>query len=156
VQTSIKNRIDSKIRGLVSRPNTGGLTILMSILSLASILSIVGCCEERVIKTEESPDHKYQARLKQVNCGATTPFGTMLELAPTAPRFGISWLGHQKGENVYFVNRDASHITFQWIDNDRIDLTCSGCKQEEVEKRLLLYQTISIRSIEVPQDQKTH
>jgi hypothetical protein len=128
----------------------------VSILSLASILSSVGCCEERLIRMEDAPDHKYQARLKQVNCGATTPFGTMLKLSPTAPRFGISWLGHQKEENVYFVNRDASHVKFKWVGNDRIELTCSGCKPEEVEKRSLSYQTISIHSIEVPQDQKSN
>jgi hypothetical protein len=79
---------------------------------LALVLLITSCCDDKIVKSAHSPDHRYEARLVGTNCGATSSFVSTVWLRSTEPRFGLFLMGN-KEDTVYAVEIGAKHIIFE-------------------------------------------
>ena len=105
---------------------------LVASVAVFAVISTTGCfsllCAEELITEIKSPDQRRIATEVIRNCGATTDYGTVVE---------VRWVSSQRADSdvVFFVNGRAK-VQLNWLGNETLSVGCPECTEEQVSRRV--------------------
>lgn len=121
-------------------------TVAFVIPFIAFFLSqepIIFPCSEEIKKESVSPDGKYVAVLLEQNCGATTSYGTHINIRSASGRFRAKEDGAIK-EGQVFNFRGQPSITITWVTNTILWIDCKDCQAYNIFQHDFKWQGIDI------------
>jgi hypothetical protein len=109
--------------------NNSRLVCLVILLALDLISS--GCigdlsCGEEVLAEQVSPDRVYTAVLMVDNCGATSSFGTHVNIRKSQEQFKKEPSGLILDGKVFRVMYKFP-VQMEWLSNKKLKISCDGC-----------------------------
>lgn len=115
---------------------------LISIITCAEICLTTGCarfgCKESVESQAKAPDGILVATSVVRDCGATTDFGTSVNLHRTDH-------GFDDAAGDIFVAMGRHHLNLKWMDADHLTIQCEDCNRKQVSKAVTILGKTEIR-----------
>jgi len=108
----------SQIKGAIRR--------MYAISGICATLCLMGCCSRTSTVQQYSPDGKYEARVSEEDCGATSHFITDVDLISTH----ATWSYFNRA-NVFNVISSGDAVNVTWVGNSRLEITCKHCASKE-------------------------
>jgi hypothetical protein len=84
------------------------------ILMASCVVMLSGCCETSVGTRTDSPSGKHWALVYNTNCGATTPYYTIVEVGEEGVRFT------GKMEDAVLVVMEPAEIDVEWLSEEEL------------------------------------
>lgn len=119
--------INTRAKRLADANNS--LVKLIVLIAFSFVLH--GCignmrCGEEVLAQQASPDNEYIAVLMLSDCGATSSFGTHVNLRRNEKEFKKESNGLiREGEVLDVMGRFP--VRMEWINNKKLKITCENC-----------------------------
>lgn len=98
--------------------------------------SFLVTCEDTIQDEVRSPRDNYAAVLSIRNCGATTDYSSRVTVSGS----GTS----SREEDVVFVVKGEPEIRVTWQEDTVLQISCEGCKAEDVFKQANGWRQVSI------------
>ena len=120
-------------------------TFWLSIVTLP-VLTGTGCssCQQSDYKELASPDGRYMLIERELNCSALDPYRVTLSIQSRQPRLGVGWLGFPDKEVFAASVRISPNTQIRWLDNDNVEVSCTGCEKYGVATRIEEWRDLKI------------
>jgi hypothetical protein len=109
-----------------------------------AVLASDGCsCQQSNYREASSPDHRYVAIERELNCSALDPYRVTVSIRSSVPRFGFAWLGSSSKE-VFAADVSLRNTSVEWLDNGHLKVACTDCEKYGIAERVEAWRDVKI------------
>src|SRR5262245_21438591 len=116
------------------------LEIRAIIVCIMLLFSGCGLCGQSVAYSSVAPNNRVVATVLVQNCGATTPYFTLVEI-----RRRYRWLGFE--ETTIFSAKYDQDIQLIWTGSNRLMINCRTCSGESDAKFKTQWKEVEIQVV---------